>query len=185
MLNSIVSVLDSGGAGGGGSFESIATATGTGSSNVITFTSIPSTYKHLQLRFNIKTVQSRELLMRFNSDSGSNYFYHKLYGNGTVAEAGFAAPSTKILVSPDALTNATNPAVGILDVIDYASASKNKTTRHFVGIEQNGVGNSTVDLSSGCWASLSAVNTISITSDNALSYFSTDTTISLYGIKGA
>ena len=31
------------------SFESIATATGTGSSGVITFSSIPSTYKHLQI----------------------------------------------------------------------------------------------------------------------------------------
>jgi len=32
------------------SYESIASATGTGSSNTITLSSIPSTYKHLQLR---------------------------------------------------------------------------------------------------------------------------------------
>ena len=183
MLNTVLGSLSSGVADSTSSYESIASATGTGSSNTITFSSIPSTYASLQLRYNIKTTGNRELLLRFNSDSGNNYFYHELYGNGTVVEAGMATTTNRIVISPDALTDSTYAAVGIIDILDYASTNKNKTTRHLLGIDKNGSG--TVDLSSGAWASLSAVNSITIISDNATSYFSTDTTISVYGIKGA
>ena len=45
------------------SFESIATVSGTGSSGTITFSSIPATYKHLQIRYIGKT---NDVKFRFN-----------------------------------------------------------------------------------------------------------------------
>ena len=60
--------------GAGTSFESIATATGTGSSGTITFSSIPSTFKHLQIRgISRNSANSIGALMQYNSDTGSNY----------------------------------------------------------------------------------------------------------------
>ena len=67
------------------SFESIATATGTGSNSTLTFSSIPQTYKHLQIRVmsrgNAATDQDN-LLIRFNGDTGSNYNSHYVFGTG-------------------------------------------------------------------------------------------------------
>ena len=71
------------------SFESIATATGTGSSGVITFSSIPSTYKSLQIRYMSKDTNASDGVLnpkiQFNSDTGNNYAYHELRGDGTSA----------------------------------------------------------------------------------------------------
>ena len=73
MLNSIVSVLDSGGAGGGGSYESIATVTLGSNATAITFSSIPSTYKSLQLRGQvIPDGAFTQLSMKFNAAT-TNY----------------------------------------------------------------------------------------------------------------
>jgi len=60
-----------------GDYESIATAIGTGSSGTITFGSIPSTYKHLQIR-SIQRVASGNayIKVQFNNDTNSNYTYH-------------------------------------------------------------------------------------------------------------
>jgi len=57
-----------------GSYESIASASGTGSSGTITFSSIPSTYTHLQIRgIGRNSYPSTQVNVRFNSDTGSNY----------------------------------------------------------------------------------------------------------------
>ena len=82
------------------SYESIATVTvGSGGSSSIDFTSIPSTYTHLQLRMTARcTAQSggnpTNVYLRFNSDSGSNYAWHQLAGNGSAASA---APTFNLL----------------------------------------------------------------------------------------
>jgi len=75
------------------SFESIATATGTGSSGVITFSSIPSTYQHLQLRWIARTTDAtsgfESILIRYNGVTSTSYGYHYIEANGsTVSAAG-------------------------------------------------------------------------------------------------
>ena len=65
------------------SFESIATATPSGSSPYVEFTSIGSGYKHLQLRGVIRGTTNDIADITFNSDTGSNYSWHILYGTGS------------------------------------------------------------------------------------------------------
>ena len=71
------------------SYTSIATATvDSGGASSITFSSIPSTYTHLQIREISRgaAVQtSTNIQMQFNSDTGTNYSDTWLYGNGTSA----------------------------------------------------------------------------------------------------
>ena len=62
------------------SYESIASATGTGSSKTITFSSIPSTYASLQIRINGFTSSSDNWNIRINGDSGTNYTTHYIVG---------------------------------------------------------------------------------------------------------
>jgi hypothetical protein len=192
MLNSLVGIIaSSGGAAGGGAYESIATATGTGSSGTITFSSIPSTYTSLQVRAISKTSTVADgvnsSLIRLNGDSGNNYAYHTLYGDGTTVSAqGVATQSSGAIYYSSVLsgTNNTN-MVGtlILDLHDYASTSRYKTLRTLGGGETNGNGTSYVALTSSLWQSTAAVSSISFITVSG--NWTTQTQFALYGIKGA
>lgn len=168
-------------------YESIASASGTGSSATITFSSIPGTFVALQLRFvgrvtNADTAEN--IFLQFNSDTSSNYSWHYLEGDGGSATAGPTASATKMLSGRVAAANATAGIVGagIIDIHNYASTTQNKTVRTLTGIDRNGSGN--VRMDSGLWRSTSAVTSIQITNGSATN-FTTDTVFALYGIKGA
>jgi hypothetical protein len=189
LLNSIVSILDAGGAAGGGaSFESIATATANGSSSTITFSSIPATYTSLQIRINSKSnrtaTTATALYATVNSDTGANYAYHFLYGDGSAAGSTGSTSSTSMMIGYEAGSNAGSNAntfgTTIIDVHDYASTSRNKTFRSFAGTDNNGTGQ--VRLMSGLWMSTSAITSIALT--DAVDNFTSGSTFSLYGIKG-
>ena len=160
-------------------FESIATATA--SSSTITFTSIPSTYQHLQLRGIINTGGSG-LYMRFNSDAGSNYATHFLQGNGSATSAG-GSVSTDTAISSLYGGYPSNtpyyPAAFIIDIHDYANTSKYKTVRSFYGMDNNGGAVPYIRLGSGLWQNTNAISSIQM---NNISFTGT---IALYGIKGA
>ena len=183
MLNTITAILDAGAGGGGSSYESIATATGTGSSGTITFSSIPSTYTSLQIRYtNRMGAAGDSILMRFNSDSGTNYARHAFYGTGSVVTA--SAQSSVTATNVGSWFNGadtTQPQVGIIDIHNYAVTTQNKTVRALTGIDMNGSGD--VDLVSGLWMNTAAVSTITLSVVG--NTFSTGSVFSLYGIKGA
>jgi hypothetical protein len=167
-------------------FESIATVT-VGSTSVadITFSSIPSTYKHLQIRGILKSTVSPEdtdyAFFYLNSDTANNYATHRLTGNGS-------SPGASALTSTGsgnagyiiASTGKTNIfGALIMDILDYNSSSKRKTVRVLSGLDSNGSGN--IELFSTLYMSASAVNSIKFVSQtgNIAQYSS----LALYGIK--
>jgi len=164
-----------------GDYDSIASSTPTGTTTV-TFSSIPATYKHLQIRINALTASAGDNIgFRFNGDTGANYANHLLAGDGAAATVDGQTGRTEMrfdvgLVS----TSTTIPLVGVIDVIDYASTTKNKTVRILEGSDRNGSGE--IALVSNLWKDLSAVTSISLYT--VAFNFSSGTTISLYGIKG-
>jgi hypothetical protein len=164
-----------------GAFEPIATATGNGSSGTITFSSIPSTYQHLQVRLQVIASGGGGQAIRFNSDAGNNYARHNFGGNGSSVFAGGTASTNMIFVGDDSAS--TNLATMIVDIHDYASTTKNKTVRSFFGHDRNGAGS--LYLYSGLWMNTSAITSLSLGQANFSGTFDTGTIASLYGIKGA
>jgi len=169
-----------------GSYELISTAYGTGSSGVITFSSLPAGYKHLQIRYAAKSswgIAIGTMRLRFNSDSASNYNYHRIYGNGSSvvsdADGGSITEIDQFIIDGGATGNESMFGAGIIDILDFASTTKNKTVRGFTGIKNS---SQRLALSSGLWRSTSAITSLSLTA--AVGNFSTTTRISLYGIKG-
>jgi hypothetical protein len=165
-----------------GDFESIASLSGTGSSGTITFTSIPSTYTHLQIRASYQCSTTDNPYMRVGGssiDTGGNYSWHHLYGDGSSALNNGNSGQTFTYFGYS--QNSTNPNAGIIDILDYASVNKNKTFRILAGQDNNGGGE--VALWSGSWQNSStAIASISlITSGN----FSTASRFALYGIRSA
>ena len=173
----------------GGSFESIATVSSVGGESSLSFTSIPSTYKSLQIRWTSRVnsggTTAESLWMRFNSDTGNNYNFHSVYGTGSAAESNNDLNQERIysLNSNAGSGVASNIfGVGIMNIYDYSSTTKFKTTRAFCGCDAN-VSNSNfrVVLNSNLWRSTSAITSISMFGSST---FAADSTFSLYGIKG-
>jgi hypothetical protein len=164
------------------SFESIATLTPS-SGTTVSFTSIPSTYTSLQIR---GVLYSDGNLQRFrlNSDSGTNYVNHWLYGDSTASVvSGANTAQTWFGLQVGSRLSTDGGLAFVVDILDYASTTKNKTVRMFYGFDNNGNNVNQVTLQSGLWLSTTAVNSVSVVSSG--SGFATGTTISLYGIKGA
>ena len=137
-------------------YESIATVTvGSGGSSSISFTSIPSTFTHLQIRFIAKDARASSanspVDIRFNSDSGNNYSSHDLLGDGGTAYGLGEANVSRIRTFGAAATLASNYGGGIVDILDYTNVNKYKTTRQLAGNDQNGSG--AIDYGSGSWRS--------------------------------
>lgn len=164
------------------SYESIATANGTGSSGIITFNSIPSTYKHLQIRFTAKSsgAAASYIFMTFNS-SATGYNGHLLSGSGTAASAGVTGSSIDMqFYNCVGNSGGSSYGAGIIDILDYTNTNKNKTVRGLTGIDYNGSGG--ITLGSNAWFNTAAVSSIKIEANQG--NYTTDTKFALYGIKG-
>lgn len=165
------------------SYESIATVTLGSAASSISFSSIPSTYKHLQVRLFLKgslTDVGIDCFTSFNSDTTStNYYSHYLGGNGSGTFQG-ANANRYFGAMPG--TNSTNVFSGvIMDILDYANTNKYTTGRLIYGYDMNGSGY--VTMQSVLWKNTAAVNAISITSATG-GNFQTYSQAALYGIRG-
>jgi hypothetical protein len=165
------------------SYESIATVTvGSGGSSSVAFTSIPSTYKHLQIRATYQTASNNWVSVRCNSDSTyTNYRTHYLEGSGAAASAG-----TQQITSITGLglnyTQSTGGSifdVSVMDILDYADSNKYKVSRTFRGCDNNGSGY--IGLQSALWINTAAVTRLDLISASIFSEYSS---FALYGIKG-
>lgn len=156
---------------------------GSAGASSIDFTSIPSTYKHLQIRLTSLLSAQDNIYMQVGAgsiDTGSNYAWHELYGDGSSAAAGAGSNQSFIKASYQASTSANIVSVAVIDILDYASTSKNKTVRSLTGSDANGSG--FIFLRSGLWRSTSALNAIKLYGQSGS--FNQYTQVALYGIKG-
>lgn len=177
------------GAGGPGpAFELIATTLiSSTTSGGVTFSSIPATYTHLQARFVTFADNGYPLVIRFNGDTSSIYSEHDLTGNRSsvtsTSTSGTSGTFAYIFGNRAQHNGGTTiPAVGIVDILDYANTNKYKTARTFSGI----VNSSTyeVGLWSANWRSTSAITSVSFNALAGWNFYS-GTRISLYGVRGS
>ena len=160
------------------SFESIASASPTSGSS-ITFNSIVGTYASLQLRILGFASTANYFGLQFNSNTGANYTRHAIIGDGSTVTAFGNTGRTYCQISSGSSNPSTTNGYGIIvDVLDYASSTKNKTIRSSSGLDANGSGE--MSLWSHLWVNTNAITSITVLTDGT---FSSGTTISLYGIK--
>jgi hypothetical protein len=171
-----------------GEFESIATYTvGAGGIGTVTFSLIPQTYTHLQIRSIARNVSGAggadtQAAMRFNSDSSANYTYHIFSGSGAAAASSAGTAQTQATAGFVAGSAATANcfSVGICDILDYTNTNKYKTVRLIGGDDYNNT-NSNIYFWSNLWLNTSAITRIDITNSNSFAQYSQ---FALYGIRG-
>lgn len=163
----------------GGNYTSIATVNvGSGGASSINFTSIPTTYTHLQIRYTGLAGGTQFGMQVGNGsiDSGNNYAWHSFTGQGTSGNAGYTINTSQITMNFFVATSTTYPTVGIIDILDYANTNKNKTVRYLDGIDTNGSGQ--ITFGSGFWMNTAAINAITINQN-----WSQYSQFALYGVK--
>jgi hypothetical protein len=176
------------GAGSTGSTFELISTTILGSANTISFTSIPSGYKHLQIRAAARTAAGQvpdQIGVRLNNDTtAGNHGWHYLNGNGSSVTSG-AGVSNETVVRCQMITGASavtnNFGVVVIDILDAFSTSKNKTIRSLGGYADSSAGN--IGLSSGFYLSTNAVTRVDLIGLFSANFIA-NSRFSLYGIKG-
>ena len=166
-----------------GDYELISTSFGTGSSGVITFTSIQQDYKHLQIRYTAKnTSNGGNINLTMNDVTSGVYTRHLLRGNGNgvASPAGItSATFISIINTISVSTTANSFGAGVVDILDYTSTTKNKTVRALYGLVDD---STRIVLLSGLYAQTTAVSSLTLTA--GANNFTSASRFSLYGIRG-
>jgi hypothetical protein len=171
-----------------GSYELIETiSVGSGGVASVTFSGLSaysSTYRHLQIRAVARGAGSGAsdyIGIRLNGDTGANYSWHQIFGNGSAVGSGAATSVTRGLVSEIAGSSQTANSfgVGVIDLLDVYSTTKNKTMR---GLSGNPT--TALNLWSSAWYNTAAVSSITLLEYDGAGNFAQFSRFSLYGIKG-
>lgn len=156
-------------------YEPIATTTAGGSSSTITFSSITASYTDLVLIINSKIASTQNILVQYNSDTGSNYSVTYLYGDGSSAVSGRISNDTSMYVG----TVYAEWGMTRIQIQNYSNSTTYKTTLS----RQDQAGGTAVAIV-GLWRSTSAITSIDVKSGSG-SNFTSGSTFTLYGIKAA
>ena len=179
----------------GASFESIATSTvGSGGSSGITFSGIPTTYAHLQLRVSVKGTDVTDnrvaFCMQFNGITSSSYNTHNVVGEPSGTPSGgssgtntfmFGSPNSEFPGSGSGVNDSRIFGAAIIDIFDYKKTTKNKTATFLGGWDNNSTSTGRLTFESGLFRSTTAISSIYIFPN--LGNWKEHTKMALYGIK--
>ena len=190
MLLGILNAQAAGGAAG--SYDLLETQVLASSEASIIFSSLgdyAADYKHLQIRAVTRDTRAisgaNNVIMRFNSDTGSNYFQLQyIKGDGSTATSGTEGTASYILpyTEPSASDTTDAFAGAVIDLLDPFSSNKYTTSRSLRGVNLDAAYSTQVGLSSGIW--LNTASLITITLQPIVGSFAANSRISLYGVKG-
>jgi hypothetical protein len=159
-------------------YEPIATTTLTTAQSSVTFSSIPGTYTDLVIVCQVAFVTAaNEIRLRFNSDSGSNYSYTRLKGNGSSASSDRYSNDNHIHIGSPG-----NDAV-IGNSINQINNYSNTTTYKTV-VSRSNFTNRELIATAGTWRSTAAITTVYIDNSGGQNITS-GSTFTIYGIKAA
>lgn len=157
-------------------YRALANFTVTTNTATITFSSIPNTFRDLVLVIEGTVTTPANKIIRFNSDSGSNYPWIYMSANGSTP-SGSTNTSTSVLTEAIAAMNVSEKLFTRIDIMDYSA-----TDKHKICLIRGGRSGAGIDGIVCRWANTSsAISTISCSLNNSASYQS-GTTFALYGI---
>jgi hypothetical protein len=155
----------------------------------ITFSSIPQGYTDLVVVMSPATTHTLATFpyMRFNSDSGSNYSYTEVNGNGTSATSFRDVNQTIGWTSPQmaSISNTLGDNTTIANIMNYSNATTYKTYLSRANRAGSTLDYQGVEAAVGLWRSTAAITSVLIGNRRGgVDYnFAVGSTFSLYGIR--
>lgn len=162
-------------------YEPIATTTvaTSGVSGTITFSSISSAYTDLRVVLVGRCAANTFPVLRVNGDTGTNYAYTYLRGNGTSAASNTTSTLTNNIYIGLSSWN-QQPMLCTVDLFSYSGSAKKGILASESG-DYNGAG--ITSRTAGLWNSTSAINSISLIVSGDT--WNSGTIATIYGIKAA
>jgi hypothetical protein len=156
----------------------IATTTLSSATGSISFTSIPATYTDLRVVFTGTDNASAGYTLRlnYNSDTGNNYSFIRLNGDGSAPYT--SANATVDYIFCGSLPSADIPMFCGIDIFSYAGSTF-KTALVTSTTDRNGAGY--VNANIGLWRSTAAITSVQLALSSP-GAFKIGTTATLYGI---
>jgi len=163
----------------GSTYTPIATATGTGSSDTINFSSIPATYTDLVLiAVGNETGTFDGVLVQVGNstiDTATNYSATRIRGNGSSATSGRGTSESSMNIG---LVDSASMSINIFQFMNYANTTTYKTI-----ISRGNATANMLQAAVGLWRSTSAITTISVIAGGG--NWTTSSKFTLYGIAAA
>lgn len=137
-----------------------------GGATSIDFTLIPQNYTDLNIFISAREDNAGggggTTYIRFNGDSGSNYTWRRLNGNGSTVTSSTGTSATQLDTAISGVSTATANIFGsgVIYIPNYTS-SVNKTVYADSVYENNATANN-MRLGAGLWSDTSAISSISI-----------------------
>ena len=173
--------------------EAIATTYMEADATSVEFTSIPSSYEHLQLRWSTKADRAGttdNIYIRFGTgggaaDTGGNYSTHVTYGSLTTETTHLRSGSTGISAwaSTGGTADSAEYGTGIVDILDYVNTNKNTALSSVGGM--SGMSDYPIAaFSSGLWDATGAVDRSKLTAANSTNLVR-GSEFTLYGLNSS
>ena len=170
-------------------FIKIASATvGSGGSASISFSSIPSGFTDLCIKVSARGAGSNVgLVTQFNGDTGANYNWLRIYGDGFNVNnqkgSTLGPPYTSFVLATNITPSTyTANAFGNAEIYIPNYGSSNFKTTSSEGVVENNATLGELYLTAGIWNNTSEITSISFSVDGGGS-FAQYSTINLYGIS--
>lgn len=165
----------------GGGFTLIATGTGTGSASEISFTSIPSTYKHLMLVFEEMRTATGDQTVRIRYNGNTSNYDFRFSGTDTTNDYNASSIFNSKTIANSA--SASSYSNGVYWIYDYAGSQNGK-----IGTGLFAYGDIDAGVPAGYrtgtsrWRNTSAINMVVVSNASGNNY-GTSTVIKLYGVS--
>jgi hypothetical protein len=167
--------------------DALGSVTFTTTQTAVTFSSVPQTYTHLQVRGTYLGNGGTVPLITLNGDATASYSIHGIRRNSGAFNSYGTANYSNYQVSTVWSSSTTYPGIFIADILDYTNTNKYKTMRGLSGSEDNGGSSGGLELNSGLWykagsgVTSPAVTSVTVTISGSGAI--AGSTIALYGIK--
>lgn len=159
-------------------YEPIASTTLASGTAIVTFSSIPQTYTDIVCIYDAASSVAQDPFSRVNGDSGTNYAYQAITGNGGADSAQQASSQTSLSLNyfgSDSTTLGNN--LRKIHFLNYANTNVYKQV-----IARGGRGNTDgVSFTINTWINTAAITSISFHTGSGT--YSVGSKFSLYGIK--
>lgn len=160
-------------------YTPIASVTLSSAQSSVTFSGIPQTYTDLVLVAAVTGVSvATDPWIRINSDTGTNYSWTWLAGNGSTTYSDRGTNNSKLYYS--AISTIQNN----VQLIQFNFMNYSNTTTYKTVLWRESDAGTETGATVGLWRSTSAINTLEISLDASRTY-SAGTTFNLYGVANA
>lgn len=155
---------------------------GSGGASSIEFTSIAASWTDLMILLSTRQdgFSHNQIIMRFNSDSGSNYSFVELTGSGSSDSSDSDSTTSARIKAASPGPSQTANTFGSSNVLisNYTSSSAKSISSD--SVEENNAIAAYQSITANAWTGTAAITTITLTGDGA--NFVEHSTASLYGI---